>query len=64
MPHRIYFWRVQNRNGRWYRTRFRTTEEHIRKEHPEAERIETDFMEIADAPARMYDAVYGVKHGE
>ena len=35
MPHRIYFWRVQDRNGRWYKTRFRTTEEHIRKEHPE-----------------------------
>jgi hypothetical protein len=46
MPHRIYFWRVQDRNGRWYKTRFRTTEEHIRKEHPEAERIDSDWMEV------------------
>jgi hypothetical protein len=29
-------------------TRFRATEEHIRKEHPEAQRIETDFIKIPD----------------
>ena len=46
MPHRIYFWRVKNRNGRWYQTRFRATEEHIRKEHPEAERIDSDSMDV------------------
>ena len=46
MPHRICFWRVQDRHGRWYQTRFRTTEQRIRKEHPEAERIDSDAMNV------------------
>ena len=53
MPHRIYLWRVKDRNGRWYKTRFRTAEEHIRKEHPEAQRVESDFIEVGDHPAQM-----------
>lgn len=51
---RSYFWRVKDRNGRWYQTRFRATEEHIRKEHPEAERI--DSMEVR--PVDMYKPMH------
>lgn len=58
--HRIYFWRVQNRNGRWYQTRFRTTEEYIRSEHPEAQRVETDYIEVPDVDLSkpMYSGNY------
>jgi hypothetical protein len=58
---RIYFWRVQDRNGRWYKTRFRSTEEHIRREHPEAQRMDSDSMEIPDLDPRkpMYSGNYG-----
>ena len=52
MPHRICFWRVQDRNGRWYTTRFRATEEHIRREHPEAQHIESDAIDVQ--PVDMY----------
>jgi hypothetical protein len=48
MPHRIYFWRVQNNRGRWFTTRHRATEDVIRRSHPEAQRIESDSMEIPD----------------
>ena len=58
MPHRIYFWRVKDFRGRWYKTRYRTDEESIRKEHPEAERIDFDFIDIADSPARMFGATF------
>jgi len=37
---------VKNRKGNWVETRWRTTEEMIRKEHPEAERIDSDSMEV------------------
>jgi len=46
-PYRIYFWRVRNPvTGRWHKTWWRATEEMIREEHPEAERIESDWIEI------------------
>lgn len=56
MTHRIYFWRVKNRKGNWTQTRFRATEEHIRNEHPEAVRVESDYFEVSEHPAQMYAA--------
>ena len=53
MPHRIYFWRVKNRRGSWVQTRWRTTEEMICAEHPEAVRVESDYIEVSDQPAQM-----------
>lgn len=57
MPLRIYFWRVKNRKGNWVQTRFRATEEHIRREHPEAMRVDSDYIEV-DQPAQMYGASF------
>jgi hypothetical protein len=53
MPHRIYFWRIKDIRGRWYKTRYRTDEESIRKEHPEAQLIEAGSMEIRDFDPRQ-----------
>ena len=48
VPPHIYFWRVQNNRGRWYTTWYRSSEEDMRAKHPEAERIDHDFIEIPD----------------
>ncbi|CAN5206431.1 hypothetical protein BH09PSE6_BH09PSE6_30430 [soil metagenome] len=50
---RIYLWRVQDVKGRWITTRFRCTEDEIRKQHPEAQRVEYGSMLID--PARLPD---------
>jgi len=56
-PVRIYFWRVKTAKANWVRTRFRATEEHIRREHPEAMRVESDYIEVSDHPAQMFGAI-------
>ncbi|CAN5319151.1 hypothetical protein BH10PSE17_BH10PSE17_00280 [soil metagenome] len=50
---RIYLWRVQDVKGRWITTRFRCTEAEIRKQHPEAQRV--DYGSMLIDPARLPD---------
>ncbi len=58
-----YRWRVQDFRGRWYTTRWHTTEESIRIEHPEAKPVLETRIErqIPDTPLEI--AVHELEKG-
>lgn len=55
-----YRWKVKDRLGKWYTTRHEATEEEIRKQHPEAIRVDYTKVtrEVPETVAEMNHRMY------